>query len=255
MSIRTMDIPDSEFQRIAKAALERPGSFMRYDERIFDTHGLVFAWADRGDDLIAESNYHTMLSELQGVVAHEDNTCTDEDLIEGSESHWAVGHLSTIYVRVFEDCTIHGEDCEEPPLGHCEFTTIFKEAAALILRIEEYPILDEEDFSERESEAWYAVAHEAIDAAAWRHGEDSNAETQAFYTLLTLGCRAFVGSNAVAYVDLYDVLSNGESDPDYVDWDATQEAYDAVRDAHFELVAQEWLAAGHAVPANQLPLY
>jgi hypothetical protein len=255
MSQRTMDIPDSEFIRIAKRALEYPGSFMRYDERIFDTHGLVFAWADRGDDLLAESNYHVMLEELRGVVAHEDNTCTDEDLIEGSEGHWLVGHLSTIYVRVFEDCTVHGEDCEDPALGHREFTVIFKEAAALLLKIEDYPILDESDYYEREYAAWQANVWEALDSAISKHSEDTEAEWVAFFTLLTFGARACPGSNDVAQVDLWDLFSHGESSPDSVDWEAVQAAYDAVRDAHFERLALEWVAAGHNVPANQLPLY
>ena len=222
----TQDIPDSALEVVAKRALQRPNNFIRHDEAVFDTHGLVFAWADRGDDLIAESNYHFMLAELRTVI--ENGEATSEDLIEGSESHWAVGHLATLYVRVYED--------PAPGCSWSEYTRIFKVAAAMVLAIENYPLLDGHDHSEREHAAWYAVVEDALDSAQRDHPEDSPAERAAFRVLLEWGDR-----DDDQYEDLYALFSHGESSPDYVDWEAVKTAYDEVRDAHFE-----WLARWHA---------
>ncbi len=221
----TQDIPNSALEVVAKRALQRPSNFIRYDEATFDTHGLVFSWADRGDDLFAESNYHVMLAELRTVI--ENGEATNEDLIEGSESHWAVGHLSTLYVRVYEE--------PAPGCSWSEYTRIFKVAAAMVLALDDYPLLDDDDHSERESAAWDAVVEDALDSAQRDHPEDSPAERIMFEVLLTEGTRGDL------WPDLYELFSHGDCSPDSVDWEAVQTAYDEVRDAHFE-----WLARWHA---------
>lgn len=226
----TYDIPDSDLEKIAAGMLDRPRNFIAYDSEVYQTHGLAFAWADRGDDLVAESNYHVMLAELKAVI--ENGDAQPEDLIEGSESHWAVGHLSTLYVRVIEECPQHAaeDECGCP----AAWTKIFKVAAGMLYALRDYSILDDDDHSEREIAAWMAVVEDALSTAARDHCEDSPAERVAFETLLVDGTRD------EPYPDLYDLFSHGDSSPECVDWSAVSDAYDRVRDAHFEWLAWWW---------------
>lgn len=71
----------------------------------------------------------------------------DPDVVEESHTHWAVGHVDGFSLRVFKDG---------------EITEAFRTLHDLMERLEEYPILDESDYSERETEA---TAENIIDAA------------------------------------------------------------------------------------------
>lgn len=79
----------------------------------------------------------------------------DPDLVFESHSHWAVGSISGFSVRVFKRGRI---------------TKAFRTYHELAVQIEEYPILDEHDYSERESNATY----ENVGEAAWRLTTDFN---------------------------------------------------------------------------------
>lgn len=73
----------------------------------------------------------------------------DPDVIYESHSHWAVGHVDGFSVRVFRDGRV---------------TKAFQTYHALARQIEDYRILDESDYSEREFEATL----ENIGDGAWR---------------------------------------------------------------------------------------
>ena len=73
----------------------------------------------------------------------------DPDVIFESHSHWAVGSISGFSVRVFKRGRI---------------TKAFRTYHELTERMADYPILDEHDYSERESDATY----ENVGEAAWR---------------------------------------------------------------------------------------
>ena len=73
----------------------------------------------------------------------------DPDAVMESHSHWAVGHVDGFSIRVFKRGRI---------------TKAFRTYHELAVQIEEYPILDESDYSEREYEATY----ENVGEAAWR---------------------------------------------------------------------------------------
>ena len=72
----------------------------------------------------------------------------DPDVVMESHGHWAVGHVDG-FIRVFRDG---------------EITEAFKAYHELSEQLADYPILDEEDYSERELEATL----ENINDAAWR---------------------------------------------------------------------------------------
>ncbi len=73
----------------------------------------------------------------------------DPDVVFESHAHWAVGFIAGFSIRVFRDG---------------EITEAFKTYHELAQRMDDYPILDESDYSERELEATL----ENIDDAAWR---------------------------------------------------------------------------------------
>jgi len=63
----------------------------------------------------------------------------DPDLVFESHSHWAVGHLDGFSIRVFSKAG--------------RITKAFEEFCCIKERLEDYPILNEADYSEREYEA------------------------------------------------------------------------------------------------------
>lgn len=77
----------------------------------------------------------------------------DPDVVFESHSHWAVGSIDGFSVRVFKNG---------------EITKAFETYHELAKQIDDYPILDESDYSERELEATL----ENIKDAAWRLKND-----------------------------------------------------------------------------------
>ena len=77
----------------------------------------------------------------------------DADVVMESHHHWAVGHIDGFSVRVFKDG---------------EITEAFRTYHELAEAMDQYPILDESDYSERELEATL----ENIEDAAWRLKKD-----------------------------------------------------------------------------------
>jgi hypothetical protein len=73
----------------------------------------------------------------------------DPDVVFESHSHWAVGHIDGFSIRVFKRGRI---------------TKAFRVYHELAERMADYPILDESDYSERETNATY----ENVGEAAWR---------------------------------------------------------------------------------------
>lgn len=77
----------------------------------------------------------------------------DPDVVFESHYHWAVGHIDGFSVRVFESGRV---------------TKAFRTYHDLAVRMDEYPILDESDYSQREFDATY----ENLNDAAWRVRND-----------------------------------------------------------------------------------
>jgi hypothetical protein len=98
----------------------------------------------RDSGLLDQSNAAVIAKALEPFT--EDD---DPDVVFESHSHWAVGHIHGFSVRVFNDG---------------EITEAFRTYHELAQRMDDYPILDESDYSERELEATL----ENIEDAAWR---------------------------------------------------------------------------------------
>lgn len=213
-SLYSHDTLDADtLAKAAREALTRPSDSAWFDERLFDTHGCVYTWADRSDDVLDESNFHTMLTELEGIAASEDNDCESDDVMDVSASHWAVGSVRHIFVRVYDESG--------------DITPVFAEAARMALYIrDEYPILDESDYSEREWKAYEEDQDNALDQVVRTHGDDSAEDvekiTERFYSAVSDG--------------RFDTYLGSEG----ADWDVVAEGYNAVRDEYFDEQAAEF---------------
>lgn len=73
----------------------------------------------------------------------------DPDLVFESHHHWAVGHVDGFSIRVFRDGQI---------------TEAFQKYHELAAQLDNYPVLNESDYSNRE----YEATVENIDIAAWK---------------------------------------------------------------------------------------
>lgn len=131
-----------DWSDVEAAAKDMAGNWREFDSfawhRAYDLED-ADAWAlcytsNRDSGLLAQSNEEAINNLLAKYA-----DAADPDLVFETHSHWAVGHLSGFSVRVFKaDGTI---------------TDAFREVCAIQERLGHYPLLDEEDYSERELEA------------------------------------------------------------------------------------------------------
>jgi hypothetical protein len=94
--------------------------------------------------LLDQSNAAVIIKAMQSFA-----DANDPDVVFESHSHWAVGHVDGFSIRVFK---------------HGEITPAFQRYHDLATALEEYPILDESEYSDRE----YEATLENIPLAGWR---------------------------------------------------------------------------------------
>jgi hypothetical protein len=103
---------------------------------------------NRDSGLLDQSNAQ-VIAQAMRPFADDD----DPDVVFESHSHWAVGHVDGFSIRVFKDGEITPAFCRYHELANA---------------IADYPILDEDDYSERE----YDATLENIPIVAWRLKND-----------------------------------------------------------------------------------
>jgi hypothetical protein len=137
---------------LENAASEAAGNWKSWTCFVWDRErGLDDAddWAivythNRDSALLAQSNADAINEAMEPFTEGD-----DPDVVMESHSHWAVGHVVGFSIRVFHNG---------------EITEAFKTYHELSEQLTEYPILDEADYSKRETEATL----ENINDAAWR---------------------------------------------------------------------------------------
>lgn len=148
------EIDNETLERAEREALVRPSNSAMWDERLYTTHAPVMSWAERGDDILAESNYLMILEQLRGVAAWEDRDnqeTPDEYVIDATISDWLVGSLRQIFVRVRDEAG--------------EYTHVFRESVRIALELRDYPVFNESDYSEREWAEWERQFDDALSDA------------------------------------------------------------------------------------------
>ena len=99
---------------------------------------------NRDSGLLAQSNADAIAEAMEPFTDGD-----DPDVVMESHSHWAVGHVDGFSIRVYRDGVT---------------TEAFKAYHELSERLADYPILDDEHYSNSE----YAATLENINDAAWR---------------------------------------------------------------------------------------
>ncbi len=134
------------------AAKEAAGNWQHFDSFVWCREQEIEQpedWAiiythNRDSGLLDQSNADAI------AVAMEPFTDGDDpDVVMESHDHWAVGHVDGFSIRVYRNG---------------EITEAFKSYHGLCEQLDGYPILDEEDYSERDLEATL----ENISDASWR---------------------------------------------------------------------------------------
>jgi len=125
--------------------------FVWYRDDIDDGENWAIIYThNRDSGLLDQSNASVIEKALESFTEVDDD---DPDVVMESHNHWAVGHVDGFSIRVFHDGQI---------------TDAFRKYHELAERLAEYPILNEEDYSNRELEATI----ENIGDAAWRVKEE-----------------------------------------------------------------------------------
>lgn len=124
------------------AATEAAGNWKRFDcfvwyrDDIDDADNWAIIYTHHRDSgLLDQSNAHVINTALEPFTDGD-----DPDVVMESHNHWAVGHIDGFSIRVFRDGQI---------------TDAFRKYHELAEAMDQYPILDENDYSERELEATY----------------------------------------------------------------------------------------------------
>ena len=126
---------------LEEAAIEAAGNWRQLTSFVWDRERELDDpdnWAvvythNRDSGLIDLSNASVISKALTPFIKAD-----DPDVVLESHTHWAVGHVDGASIRVFRDGEITDAFC------------IYHE---LVERLADYPILDEEDYSEREYDA------------------------------------------------------------------------------------------------------
>ena len=138
---------------VEDAAEQAAGNWQRFnsfiwfrDREVEDAEQWAIIYThNRDSGLLDQSNAKVIATAMAQFTEGD-----DADLVIESHSHWAVGHIDGFSIRVFD--------------SNGEITPAFKVYHELAEAMDQYPILDESDYSERELEATL----ENIEDAAWR---------------------------------------------------------------------------------------
>jgi hypothetical protein len=110
---------------------------------------MIWYTTHRDAGLLEQSNEHVINERLKPFGEGD-----DPDFVFERHSHWAVGHVDGFSIRVFrEGSTI---------------TAAFKEFCQIKEALDSYPVLDEQDYSERE----YTATLENYRSEMWRLKDD-----------------------------------------------------------------------------------
>ena len=137
---------------LEEAATQAAGNWKRFDcfiwdrlEEIPDADNWAVIYTHHRDSRLLDLSNASVIEKTLTPYSDSD----DPDVVFESHNHWAVGYVDGFSIRV---------------LRHGQITDAFKVYLDLQERLDTYPILNEEDYSEREMEATF----ENLTNAAWR---------------------------------------------------------------------------------------
>ena len=140
----TLDLEDAAVE--AAGNWKNFASFVWFRDRELDDadQWSVIYTHNRDSRLLDQSNSAFIAKTMEPFTEGD-----DPDVVFESHSHWAVGHVDGFSLRVFKNG---------------EITDAFRKYHELAQRMDDYPILDESDYSNREYEATLSNLTDAV----WR---------------------------------------------------------------------------------------
>jgi hypothetical protein len=214
------DLDTDTLEKAAREALTRPSDFGYFgDLPLFESWGFV-GGQNAASGTVERSNYRVTLAELQGRATHDDGDRAEdpsEYVQEVPVSDWLVGSADHLAARVLID--------PDGPVEAENLTATFIRATELALSLQDYPVLDESDWSELESEeqeaAWDSwLSTVVLDDITEHFGVDDIDE-------LTLAA-------SDTKFDSYNKISDLYSDTNA----------EAVREAYYRHDSTEWVEEG-----------
>ncbi len=145
----------TDYVKYAKQALTKPSDFGWFGfEEMFDTWGFAGINKHRDSALVDLSNWDAAIADIKH---HFGDEIYDENFQEVGLGHWLVGHADQLCVKILHKSIPHDSITDE------DITDYFKYVADIALYLsEEYPVLDENDLSERQ---WLATNSDIEDMA------------------------------------------------------------------------------------------
>jgi hypothetical protein len=145
----------TDYVKYAKQALTKPSDFGWFGfEEMFDTWGFAGINKHRDSPLVDLSNWDAAIADIKHEFGED---IYAENFSEVGLSHWLVGHADQLCVKILNKSIAHDSITDE------DITDYFKYVADIALYLsEEYPVLDEQDLSDRQ---WIA-ANESIEDMA-----------------------------------------------------------------------------------------
>lgn len=137
---------------VSDAAHEAAGNWKQFDsfcwfraDELDDADNWSVVYTHHRDSRLLDQSNAAAIAEALSTFTERD----DPDIVVESHSHWAVGHVDGFSIRVFRTGQI---------------TDAFRVYHELVEQLADYPILNEDDYSNRE----YEATLENIADSAWR---------------------------------------------------------------------------------------
>jgi hypothetical protein len=130
-------IDESSVIDLAKQAIEQPEDSWFGNDNLWHTHGMSGFSCHRDSGLIERSNFDVMVEILSEEFGEQD---VDGDWWVNHASHWAVGWVNQIMVRIIIDPNL------DDPFIYTNITDIFKFCMEHINNIHDYAILDDQHY-------------------------------------------------------------------------------------------------------------
>lgn len=130
------------------AAKDAAGNWMKFESfglmsNDIDQNWMIDEFGHRDEDVLTTSNREIIERELEEFCERQGGAVYD-DWFAHSNKHWAFGYTNGFTMRIF-----HITDTKHPAVF---ISPVFEKYVELMKRLEEYPILDEDDFYKREHE-------------------------------------------------------------------------------------------------------
>lgn len=147
ISISSMTV-ESWVNGVLKSGKDRNGYgyWGPYRDQLGESWGFVFSKADANNSLLDDSNFEVLTNRLESEFGNDEN---DQFIVAGFGG-W-MGHIDQLMIRLLDD--------------NEEITPIALYVYDVLCQLDDYPILDEEHFSNLESESDYQGNIESIQDA------------------------------------------------------------------------------------------